>query len=141
MRFWLVLDAAPTGTPTITITRGQGTALDTPISTVNMTQGADALEWYYNYTTEAAAQVGLYTAKFIAVVTAVTRYDYDQYDVTVYDADDVKAETALIKAETDKIGDIKTQTDLFRFTTDEAAVIARVDEKIHVEFIDYISPP
>jgi hypothetical protein len=89
MRFRLTLDAAPTGTPTITITRGQGTALDTPISTANMTQGASTLEWYYDYTTEAAAQVGAYTAKYIAVIDGVNRYAYDQYDVTVNDADSI----------------------------------------------------
>lgn len=100
MRFRLTFATAPTGTPTITITRGQGTALDTPISTVNMTQGADTLEWYYDYTTEAAAQVGAYTAAYIATVSGVTRYDFDTFDVTIADADSIKAETVLILADT-----------------------------------------
>jgi hypothetical protein len=100
MRFWLVLDAAPTGTPTITITRGQGIALDTPISAVNMTQGADTLEWYYDYTTEAAAQVGKYTAKGIAVIGGVTRYAYDFYDVTINDADVIDAVVDAILVDT-----------------------------------------
>jgi hypothetical protein len=96
IRFWLTLDAAPTGTPTISITRGQGTALDTPISDANMTQGDSTLEWYYNYTTEAAAQVGLYTAKYDAIVDTVARTAYDHYDVTIKDADDLSSEISAI---------------------------------------------
>jgi uncharacterized ubiquitin-like protein YukD len=145
MRFWLVLDAAPTGTPTITITRGQGTALDTPISTVNMTQGADTLEWYYDYTTEATAQVGLYTVKYIAVISGTTRYDYDQYDVTVSDADslkaDISAQDSAIAAMDANVDAVKLQTDKLVFTTDEEAIIARINEKYFVEFTDYATPP
>jgi len=98
MRLWLTLDAAPTGTPTITITRGQGTALDTPIAAVNMTQGASTLEWYYNYTTEAAAQIGQYTAKYSAVVNTVTLTAYDSYDVSVNSLDDIGDDTDTIIA-------------------------------------------
>jgi hypothetical protein len=126
IRFWLTLDAAPTGTPTITITRGQGTALDTPITTQNMTQGASTLEWYYDYTTEAAAQVGLYTAKFIAVVDSVTRYAYDQYDVTINDADDIITDTTSIESKIDTIDanvDTIKDTDLPAVKTDTAAIL------------------
>lgn len=136
VRFHLTLDAAPTGTPTITITRGQGTALDTPISTVNMTQGADTLEWYYDYTTEAAAQIGLYAAKFIAVIDSVTRYAYDQYDVTVADADSVEAKVDIVDTNVDtalvnqatiegKIDTVDTVVDSIQ--TDTTSIESKVD--------------
>jgi outer membrane murein-binding lipoprotein Lpp len=115
IRFRLVLDAAPTGTPTISLTRGQGTALDTPISNANMTQGADTLEWYYDYTTESAAQVGFYTAQYKAVISGTTRYDFDHYDVTIYDSDTVKADVdsthASINSMQTDVTSIETKVD------------------------------
>lgn len=119
IRFYLTLDAAPTGTPTITITRGQGTALDTPVSAVNMTMGASNLEWYYDYTTEAAAQIGIYAAKYSAVIDAVTRFAYDNYDVTVADADAIKTETASIQADTTSI---ETKVDTVDANVDQLLV-------------------
>lgn len=115
-RIVLDIDSAPIGTPTITITRDQGTALDTPINGEDMSIGASNLKWYYDYTTEAGAQTGAYLAEMYAVSGSDTLGGTDNWKVTVNDADDIKAETALIKIETDKIQGIDTNLDTVKDT-------------------------
>lgn len=92
IRFHLTLESLPTGTPTVAVEK-QGASI---LAATNMTQGATTLEWYYDYTTGAAATIGAYQVKYSAVIDSVTRYAYDQYDISVYDVDDVKADTETI---------------------------------------------
>jgi len=92
VRLHLALDTAPTGTPQVAVEKN-GTSI---LAATNMTQGASTLEWYYDYTTGAAATIGAYQIKYSAVVDGVTRYAYDQYDISVNSVDDVHSNTQTI---------------------------------------------
>jgi hypothetical protein len=86
IRLFLTLDAAPTGTPTVTIEKNGGSIQVAD----DMTQGLSNLEWYYDYTTGGSATVGTYQVRYTAVIDAVTRYAFDHYNVSINSIDDTK---------------------------------------------------
>jgi hypothetical protein len=94
IRLFLTLDAAATGFPTVTIEK-QGVEI---LAAANMTAGLSSFEWYYDYTTGAAATVGAYQIRYTAVIDTITRYDFDYYDQTINEIDDVKTDTETIIA-------------------------------------------
>lgn len=94
VRIPLTLEVAPTGTPQIAIYKNATEIL----AATNMTQGASTLDWYYDYAVANNATTGAYQVKFSAVIGGVTHYDYDVYDVKVYDSDDIKIDTETIIA-------------------------------------------
>lgn len=87
IRMFLTLDVAPSGTPTITIEKNGASIL----AATAMTQGLSTLDWYYDYTTAADAVVGAYQVRYTAVLSGTTRYDYDEYNISVYNVDDIAA--------------------------------------------------
>lgn len=99
VRFYLTLDASPTGTPTVAVEK-QGASI---LAATTMTQGASTLEWYYDYTTGGAALVGAYQVKYTAVIDGVTRFGYDQYDQTIADFDSLAADIDTVDTVVDAI--------------------------------------
>ncbi len=90
IRFYLTLDAAPTGTPQVGIDKQGAEAL----AETNM-NGA-GLEWYYDYTTDAAALAGAYQVKYSATVDGVARSAFDHYNVTVSGMDDIQSSVDIL---------------------------------------------
>jgi hypothetical protein len=98
---WLNLKAVPSGDdPTVTITRGAGTALDIPITDQPMTDSGDGLHWYYPYTTEATAQNDIYKARYKYDEANTILYDDDNWRITVNDEDDLATDIAAISPTT-----------------------------------------
>jgi hypothetical protein len=92
VRFFVTMDTAPTGTPTITIEKNGASIL----AATAMTQGLSNLEWYYDYTIDGAAAVGAYQVRYTAVIDGVTRYVPEAYNVSINNADDLATDIAAV---------------------------------------------
>jgi prophage DNA circulation protein len=91
----LTLDAAPTGTPQYRILNSSRTEI---VAATNLS--GSGLLWYKTGQNTSADTIGSYEIEYTAVISGVTRYAYDHFDVTEHDADDVKTDTAAILVDT-----------------------------------------